>query len=311
MTKGFVTIATGDVRYYHMARNLLRSYRDNCVEPVRFALIADRENEFTQEFDDVVLLPEPKKSWMDKIELLRSCPYDETIFIDADCLVYQDINFLWDVYRDADDFSCFGKKLPLDSTAGWFTAEAATQYPIHFITHLHGMLYFIRRGETIDRMYDLCQQIISDYNKLTFKAFNNTLADEPVYALAMAVLNLKPTERKPEYYCFVPFATKIKTNYLKRAVFFENPTDGAVNQCCIVHWGNTNTRKAPYIRDQDRLNRCYGRPATLIDHIMGGWVYGRCCAMETVKSVHGWIIWFFQRVVVKIKKITAFESDGV
>ena len=89
MTKGFITIATGDERYYRMARTLLRSYRQTCAEPVRFAVIADRENEYTAEFDDVVILEKPTNSWMDKLQLLQCCPYDENIFIDADCLVIE------------------------------------------------------------------------------------------------------------------------------------------------------------------------------------------------------------------------------
>ena len=93
MVRGFVTIATGHERYYRMARNLLRSYRQNCSERVRFALIADRRNEYTEEFDDVVILENPANNWMDKLELLCNCPYDENIFIDADCLVYRDIHW--------------------------------------------------------------------------------------------------------------------------------------------------------------------------------------------------------------------------
>lgn len=310
MTKGFVTIATGCETYFVLARNLLRSYRDNCKQHVRFAVITDRENEYTQEFDDVVILDNPSRTWMDKIELLRYCPYDENIFIDADSLIYQDINFLWDVYRDADDFSCFGKVLPMDSTEGWFTAEAARQYPIRFITHLHGMLYFVRPGETVERMYELCQKIISDYHTVNFKAFNNTLADEPVFALAMAVLDLRPTERKPEYYCFVPFSTKIRTNYVLRSVYFENPKDGPVDRCCIVHWGNQNTLKTRYRRDEYSLNACYGRQITVWDRICGAFVYGKYRAVELAKSLRDWMKWFFERLGVKIRKITGRGPDG-
>ena len=125
MKKGFITIATGDERYYRMARTLLRSYRQTCTDPLPFALIADRENEFTSEFDSVIILEHPSYSWMDKLSLLQVCPFDENIFIDADCLIYQDINFLWESFSAADDFSCFGKVLPMESHEGWFTAEAA------------------------------------------------------------------------------------------------------------------------------------------------------------------------------------------
>ena len=249
MSKGFVTIATGDERYYRMARTLLRSYRQTSKTPGRFALIADRENEYTAEFDDVVILENPENSWMDKLRLLDSCPYDENIFIDADCLIYQDVNFFWDLFARADDFSCFGKVLPMDSKDGWFTAEAAQVYPIRFITHLHGICYFLRKGAALENMREQCRQIIENYGVVHYRGFNDRLADEPVFALAMAVLDLKPIERQPEYYCFVPFATKFRSNYVTKQVFFENTKDGAVSRCCIVHWGNLNTKKARYLAD--------------------------------------------------------------
>ena len=119
MTRGFVTIATGNERYYKMARNLLRSYRLSAKEPMRFAIIADRKNKYTDEFDDVVILENPTHSWMDKMMLLTDCPYDENLFIDADCLVYENINFFWSCFENGADFSCFGdKKLDKHSTGG-------------------------------------------------------------------------------------------------------------------------------------------------------------------------------------------------
>lgn len=308
MTRGFVTIATGSEEYYILARNLLRSYRDNCKNPMKFALIADDENEYTKEFDDVVIIENASRSWMDKIELLRCCPYDENLFIDADCLVYKDINFFWDLFANADDFSCFGKALPLDSEEGWFTRDAAKEYQIHFIPHLHGILYFVRRGNTVDQMYDLCQKIILNYNAVTYKAFNRVIADEPVFALAMAVMNLHPTMREAHYYCFVPFATKFHSNYLTRNVLFNNSTDGDVNDCCIVHWGHRNTQRAQYKADSAKMNY-YRRQNSFVQKIKGillyqmDMFYFKCVLGEYVRNINNWIKWFIERVQVKLKKI--------
>lgn len=53
--RGFVTVATGNEYYYKLARNLLRSYRIfNFKYP--FAILCDRNNKYTEEFDDVVIL---------------------------------------------------------------------------------------------------------------------------------------------------------------------------------------------------------------------------------------------------------------
>ena len=57
MTHGFITIATGDAQYYKIAVNLLHSYRWFSKAPVPFAILADQENEYTADFDDVRLFP--------------------------------------------------------------------------------------------------------------------------------------------------------------------------------------------------------------------------------------------------------------
>lgn len=314
MIKGFVTVATGKEWYYVLARNLLRSYRDNCKKPVRFAVIADKENEYTKEFDDVVILKNPSCSWMDKMEILKVCPYDENIFIDADCLIYKDINFLWEIFKEADDFSCFGEELPLNSKEGWFTREAGKMYQIHFITHLHGIMYFVRPGSKIDKMYNLCQKIISDYDSIKFRAFNDVLADEPVFALAMAVMNFHPVERKPEYYCFVPFAKWVRTNYINRTVSFQNSKDGKVNNCCIVHWGHRNTKLAKYKSDSQKLNYYYKCNLNWKDKIRGWFLYRIdflyfiYIILNKVYSAKNWIRWFSERVQVKVARMLSGEN---
>ena len=310
MSKGFVTIATGNDRYYRMARNLLRSYRQNCSTPVPFAIIADRENEYTKEFDNVVILDNPTHSWMDKMRLLDVCPYDESLFIDADCLVYQDINFLWDLYSDADDFSCFGEALPLDAQGGWFTAQAAAFYPIQFCTHLHGMLYFIRKSDMLKRMQSVCDDIIENYSKIQFRGFNDQLADEPVYALAMAVLGLHPVCRKAEYYCFRPFANRFSSNYACRAVQFENEKDGFVKHCCVVHWGNKNTLRAQYRFDARAVNREHLSANTSLGYRLL-YRYGFLLTLYRIRDFFSdlWskTVWFFAHATSKVKR-TLFQK---
>ena len=93
--KGFVTIATGDEKYYKLAFNLLRSYKLRAVGEniLPFAIICDRKNKYTEYFDDIIILPETEttRSFMDKLFLYRYTPYEETLFVDADSYlqVYQ------------------------------------------------------------------------------------------------------------------------------------------------------------------------------------------------------------------------------
>ena len=70
--RGFVTLAVGSKRYYKLALNLLKSYRHNSANPVPFAIIADRENYYTKQFDKVIILEKPTFSYMDKIQMLKT-----------------------------------------------------------------------------------------------------------------------------------------------------------------------------------------------------------------------------------------------
>lgn len=150
MTKGFVTIATGQERYFELARNLLRSYRLFASEKYPFAIICDKKNQYTEEFDDVILLDHAYCNYLDKLQLYEYLPYDETIFIDADSLAYGGLDEWWHIFRDADDFSLFGYMWTnLDSGRGWFVPSGLKEYQnqVTFISDFNGGIYYMRRGE--------------------------------------------------------------------------------------------------------------------------------------------------------------------
>ena len=96
MVRGFVTLATSNIKYYKMALNMLKSFRLH-NPGVPFAIVCDRENEITAEFDDVVILEKANGDYRDKFSLLVNAPYDENIFIEPDCLIYRNLDFFWEL----------------------------------------------------------------------------------------------------------------------------------------------------------------------------------------------------------------------
>lgn len=166
MTRGFITIATGKELYYQLAQNLLKSYRLYSRNPMPFAILCDRENTYTEQFDQTVILEHPLNSFWDKFELLVKAPYDETIFIDADCLAYADLNEYWDYFAGADDFTGCGTNYPIESERGLFQAEEIGEYcgRAHWKPDICGGLYFIRRGEICNALYKECQHISQNYD---------------------------------------------------------------------------------------------------------------------------------------------------
>lgn len=238
MTRGFVTVATGKDKYYKLAQTLMLSYKQASAHPLPFALICDRTNEYTEEFDDIVFLPSATCSYLDKIELLKIAPYDETIFIDADSIAFGDLNRYWKCFEGASDISSVGGILPLDSERGWFYKDSIGSYidKISYIPFLHGGIYFIRKGDLCNKVYETCMEIKENYHNYRF-AFFDKPADEPIIALAMAIHNCRPVERKADCFTFVPSDRKaISANYYKKKCFVK--TSNPQTSVLLIHYAN-------------------------------------------------------------------------
>ena len=194
--RGFVTVATGSDLYYKMAADLLRSYRGRGAGQYPFAIICDRENEYTAEFDDAVVVEDVRRSTVDKL-LLRHSPYQESLFLDADILILENIDDLWEVFRDADDVSVFGCTLPLDSQEGWFTYGGSGRYQplVNYLLSMNGGIYYFRNTERAQKIIADALAVIDDYETVDFKYFD-TPQDEPLMAMAMVINGCTPCEEE-------------------------------------------------------------------------------------------------------------------
>lgn len=251
--RGFVTIATGSLHYYKLASNLLHSYRRNGGGAWPFAIIAEEENEYTKAFDQLVLMPNPTHSYMDKLRLFECLPYDEIIFIDADCLVYGCIDDWWSRFENGPAFSCFGCAIEdLNTDRGWFRWDGMGEFKdqIHFVPSFSGGVYYVRRTETAKRVFQLAHYGVEHYRDFPFAIFREP-ADEPVLAFGMAVCN-----------CSLVDVSEVGI-YVKRR---DLPMDilvptahwtykGRTFPVKLVHWGNFGTMKAQYMLEVERLDR--------------------------------------------------------
>lgn len=249
MTHGFITIATGNVQYYKMAANLLHSYRYFSEKPLPFAIFADVKNEYTDEFDEVRLFSHAKRNYLDKLELFELLPYDINIFIDADCLAYGDLNCLFDVFEKADDFSCFGRVLPLDDKTGWFEYENlndSLRREINYVVGLHGGIYYIRKTEKAKAVLECAREFTVDYSSYGFKGKFSTPGDEPVVALSMAKNNCKPIPHDlKRILCYWEHVGQMKLSVPQGIALAKD-----INlQTDLLHWGTRYT-KTPLYRKQ-------------------------------------------------------------
>ena len=267
--KGFVTVATGNTMYYIMARNLLLSYRHFATDPLPFAIICDRTNRYTDCFDDVILLRDPTRSYNDKLLLPSLVPYDQTIFVDADCLAYRDLNDMWKIFEGAPAFGVLGRQLPLDSENGWFKKSDIGDLSdkIKFCITLHGGAYYIdRNGAGLSDFIGTVAYVHEHFFDYKFRLFIKP-ADEPIFALACAVLGYAPADNYFPWICYMPLVQFEKLSIKRGELAYQhlNINNLETRTGYLLHWGHRKFRWLFWKQSYDLLLITKGTKTAVMD----------------------------------------------
>ena len=262
-SKGFVTIATGKEEYYRLAHNLLLSYKHFTKKPLPFALLCDRENEYTSDFDQVVIIEKPYRSYQDKFYLLDLAPFEENISIEADSLAYKDLNGLWDIFEGCPPFCTLGTRLSLQSEKGWFKCCDIGEFQnmVHFCIMFQGGVYYIRRRQdSLDFFTETSRYIRKNYRKYRFKYFSepwDAPQDEAVFSLASAICNYPPQMDWKKVFCYLPMSDIKKIDISKGVLEYtmtRNSETSFYNDKFLVHFGTEATRDTLYREQAEMLN---------------------------------------------------------
>ena len=277
ISRGFVTLATGKDIYYEMAYNMLRSYRlHNQTYPV--AIICDRENEYTKAFDAVVILPDVKCDYRDKFRLLVDCPYDETIFIEPDCLIYRNLDHFWDLLSGESDFTSFGWNN--GSAVQWFEHAAAWEAtgvtePLETATMplINPGYLFVRNGQ-------VCRDIYEDMNRMAENLMphrdteprlfsHGRLRDDPILCLGMKKHGCECAAKPSEGKCMsLPSGYTFRKISLQKGELEVADKNGKVfSDCALLHFSTRRVLEDGLYSNQiavlDRIEK--GRSVTWIN----------------------------------------------
>jgi len=207
--KGFLTLATGKDLYYILAHNLLLSYKYHTKSPMPFAILCDKENAWTADFDQAIVIDNPTNSFMDKMRMVDLSPFDETIFIETDCLIYRDMNGLWDLFKNSPDIGLLGHTFPNDSDKGWWKHEnlGDLKDKVDYKITCQGGLYYVRNhSKDLHAIMETCKFIEEHYRSYHFSIFENIMEDETILCLACAVHHLRPVTNWLNVFVYYPEA---------------------------------------------------------------------------------------------------------
>jgi hypothetical protein len=187
--KGFLTLAFGSSKYIRMARGLARSMRHNGVTSP-LAVVTDRSEADLPEFD--ITIPHNRKfgsGVSQKLHLDRYSPFEETLFIDSDCLVFDNPEELWSVYRRSDGFGVLAWTYKHKGENHPFIRDldaALDSLSIDRMPFFNGGIYYFDKSDHVANIFNTARNLLSDREMLSLKSFRDSpVNEEPVLALAM------------------------------------------------------------------------------------------------------------------------------
>jgi len=106
-SRGYLTLAARDPRYLEMAVDMALSLREHTPLPVALAaddaLAGTARARYATAFDEITLVPERfRRGRALKFGTAAASPFEQTMFIDADCLALGGLDHLWSALESAE-----------------------------------------------------------------------------------------------------------------------------------------------------------------------------------------------------------------
>lgn len=314
VTKGFITVATGKW-YCYLAQNLVMSYRlfANCDLP--FYVITDKKGEkkLKKYFDGVIVVDNPHYNFLDKIDVYKNTPFDETIFLDADMNIIKDISFIFDEFeKNGSEVSCYGyyEQIREGMKPNHFGNAAVKYFSLVKFIAFGGGMYYYKKSLAADKFIDfIYNDLIPNYDKyelLHIGAYYGNdiscMADEPLMELAMLVKNMKPyygTKDLMRYYKENMMET-LEWNMEKRECSFY--CWGKIVHPYIVHYATYNTWTLKYSLLNRNVRNEYFKVKKIFRYlcyicIIIKWGVSK----RQLKRFFNWLSWHFTSSYWKVK----------
>jgi hypothetical protein len=196
MTRSVITIATGKELYVRLAINLARSFfwwhKDT---DINFILVTDLDLVLPADLTNKVQLKhinadEVGTGFSSKLYLDKLAPQGQTLFIDSDCLVFGNLNWLFERFK-GHAVSVVGNYM---TDGEWFgnITQIRHAFNLPHLPKFNGGIYYLEKGEKASAVYGTARDLEKRYDEIGFVRLRNKPNDEVLMALAMQLHDQQP-----------------------------------------------------------------------------------------------------------------------
>jgi len=159
VSRGYLTLAARDPRFLEMAVDMALSLREHTALPVALAadegIAAAARASYPDVFEDVVLVPQRFRDGRAlKYGVAEASPFEETTFVDADCIVLGRMDELFTVLG-TQDMAMTGELLTLDDDRihhGFSTKGLIRRFGLDAYLKTNSGLFCFRRSAGLEIM---------------------------------------------------------------------------------------------------------------------------------------------------------------
>lgn len=265
-SRGVITLGFGAKRYQDMAKTLLKNIRIRSPR-TQTAVVSETQQGWEGLADFVIpLKPEYGEGFLQKIHLDYYSPFDDTIFIDSDCLVVDDLEYLWDKFAGY-NFTVCGTEM---FEGQWFRGDigvARQRLGIEGpVPKFNGGFMYWSRGNVSANVFSGARELEPRYHELGFHGIRGygdpTVTDEILVSLSMALVGEKPMDdqgtvmRTP-----IGLEGNLKVDVLRGHVRFIK--NGVPVSPSIVHFAGGFSRRRVYLRESLKVAAAWRAPRLL------------------------------------------------
>lgn len=193
---GFITLAFGEPIYIKMAKALavsMRYYNPNiCV-----AVVTDNPSEELSKLFDIVVDYNQKYGIgvSQKLHIDLYTPFEETVFIDSDCLLFDDPIKLWNYFKTDCGIGIMGTEYLCENDTHYSIKDLKSflkQLNIKKMQYINTGIIYFNQSNTAKSIFKDAREIYENRNMLPFSKFKTApLNDEPVFSAAMEKNNIQ------------------------------------------------------------------------------------------------------------------------
>ncbi|BDI15440.1 hypothetical protein ANSO36C_12420 [Nostoc cf. commune SO-36] len=191
--RGIITYAYGASYYIEMAKSLARSLRLHSPNVPR-AIVTDNQNdkELLELFDYVITMKEEYGSNVrQKLHVYDYSPFENTLYIDSDCIAVKDINFIFDDFKGR-SFSVPGNVYLKAGDKDNFVEldDILKRFNLTKLPKFNGGIYYFEKNDTAKAFFETALEFSSDWKKLGIGEFRGDGPnDERLFGIAMMLHN--------------------------------------------------------------------------------------------------------------------------